>query len=319
MKATSQLQRFVGLSALFSVLCLGGVPLGAQSTKTKKRAPTGPVPKVDVTASEGSTATAIRGRPATSNAGRVVNDALRAAFTKSPVRAAVRGELLRQLRVSRPIALVNGHWVSAIKLASAYQAPSVRPELLAALGPNGAQLIDAAGASADGIIVAFTPAQLGRLLMGDLQRDLLGSFSAAAMRTMMTDITADNVLFVVTYGLGGLATGSLVDFARYLMNENSGPGASSSNADLDGDGIPDSTDPDDDGDLVDDDKDNYPRDSSRQICDCGRPAVFFGTSAGSDLLSGLLSALANARARVSQAVSLGAVTPGQNGSLAVVF
>jgi hypothetical protein len=320
MMATSPLHRVFRLFVLFGAFYVAGEPAQAQASKPKKKSTTVQVPKVDVTASEGSTAGAIRGRPSPPAGGRAVNDALKTALAKPNVRAALRAEVLRQLRVNRPIALVDGHWVSAIKLVTAYRAPSVRPELIALLGPNGAQLIDAAGASTDGIIVAFTPAQLGRLLMGDIPKDLLGTFAPAAVRTMMTDITADNVLFVVTYGLGGLATGSLVDFARYLMNENSGAGAPSGNTgDLDGDGVPDSADQDDGGDGFDDDKDHYQRDSSKHICDCGRPAVFFGTSAGSDLLPGLLSTLGTARARIPQAVLLGAVAPGQGGSLALFF
>jgi hypothetical protein len=136
----------------------------------------------------------------------------------------------------------------------------------------------------------------------------------------MTDLTADNVLFVVTYGLGGLGTGSLVDLARHIMNEGSGAGATSNNnGDLDGDGIPDSTDADDDGDGYNDDSDHYPRDSSRHICDCGRPAVFFGTAGGADILPGLVSVLSAARSQLPQALSLGSVTAGQNGSLVLVF
>ena len=98
----------------------------------KKQTTTVQVPKVDVTASEGSTATAIRGRPATPAAGRAVNDAFRRALAKSAVRRASETAMHAQLRTTSPIALVNGYWVIPIDLGRIYNDSTVR----AALSPD---------------------------------------------------------------------------------------------------------------------------------------------------------------------------------------
>lgn len=193
--------------------------------------------------------------------------------------------------------------------------------MLAGLGADGAQLIGVAGEGPEGVIVAFTPAALGRFIMADLTRDLSTSLARDLLDAATSGgITADNVIFSVSYGLGGLGTGMLVDLARHWMSQDAGAGAATSpGADLDGDGIPDVQDDDDDGDGRKDQDDAYPRDSSRQICDCGRPAVLFGTTANTQLLPTLLSGLSAARAQLSSSVSLGPAVAGQGGSLAVVF
>ena len=98
----------------------------------KKQTTTVQVPKVDVTASEGSTAVAIRGRPATPAAGRAVNDAFRRALAKSAVRRASETAMHAQLRTTSPIALVNGYWVIPIDLGRIYNDSTVR----AALSPD---------------------------------------------------------------------------------------------------------------------------------------------------------------------------------------
>jgi hypothetical protein len=320
MDATARLHRTAGLLVLFGTLTFNAPELAAQATKAPpKKTPTPVVvPKVNVTASEGTTATAIRGRPANPGAVRTVNAALKTSLTRPAVRAAVLAEIRRQLRTSRPIALVDRHWVSVIDIATVYHLSAVRPELMSAIGPNAAQLIAAAGGAREGLLISFTPAQLGPIVVGDIAKEVSG-FAAAALKNAMTGITADNVLFVVTYGLGGLGTGSIVDLVRHIMNEGSGSAPSGNNGDLDGDGIPDSTDADDDGDGYNDDQDHYPRDSSKHICDCGRPAVLFTASAGTELLPGLVSVLGAARAQVSQAVSLGPAAAGQATGVALLI
>ena len=314
--------RVAGLIALVAANhLLNAGSLAAQVSKAapKKTSPSVQLPKVDVTASEGTTATAIRGRPANPAAVKSVNAAIKAVAVKPEVRAALLAEVRRQVRTGRPLALVDGYWVSAIAMAPVYQVPVIRTELVAALGPGAPQLIAAAAGAREGVAVTFTPAQLGASLMSDMLQGV-GGIAKTALKGRMTDVTADNVLFVVSYGLGGLGTGSLVDLVRHIMNEGSSAGTTSNNnGDLDGDGIPDSSDADDDGDGYNDDSDHYPRDSSRHICDCGLPAVFLGSSGGADLLPGLVAVLGAARAQATQPLSLGVVAPGQSGSLVLLF
>ncbi len=275
----------------------------------------------------------ITGRPKVSSSPMVsgaatssVAAAFKTALAKPAVRSAVRAELIRQLHARQPFALVNGYWASAIDIGQIYVAPAVRPELLAALGANGPQLIGAATAGTERITILFTPGRLGPTVIGTGVRNLMDSFAAGALKNTMTELDfgrqsdrVENILFVTTYGLGGIGTGTLVDLIRTVMTSDGNANASAKNTDLDGDGVPDDQDQDDDGDGWNDDSDHYPRDASKHICDCGRPAVSFTSGVRAELLPELLSTLNTAQARLATAVSLGPVASGQSTSIAATF
>lgn len=297
----------------------------AQKKSPPKKTTTTPPPVVNPTASEGTTAIAARGRPASTAAGRAVNGALRKALADANVRNAVRAEVLRQLRVRSPLAIVNGYWVSAIDLTPVYQAPGVRPALVSALGVNGPQLINDAGVSGDRLTLVFTPAGLGQIVIPEFMADITSTLGVNALKSQMTDFVVGPVLLIfVLAGTGFGLTAMIADtvlniwehavFAYNDYKQVWGP-----NADPDGDGIPNKDDPDDDGDGYNDDQDNYPHDASRHICDCGRPALSFASSAAGEILPSLVAALNAAQAQSPRALSLGPLASGRPNTLAILF
>ena len=294
--------------------------LAAQAKKATTKKPTTQMPVVTPTASEGSTAIAARGRPVSTAAGRAVNGALQRSLANANVRNAVRAEVLRQLRVRRPFAVVNGYLVSAIDLAPVYQAAGVRPALLAALGANGPQLLNDAVVSADRLTISFVPAAFGQIVPPQFIGDMTKTLGVNAVKTHMTDV-APLVMIVVLAGSGFITTvslaNSLAGFLDWLFRPD--PDPTSPNRDYDGDGLTNAEDPDDDNDGVPDSDDNYPYDKDKSICDCGRPAISLVNTSFGDILPSLVTALNAAQAQQAKAVSLGALIQGQSPSLAFVF
>lgn len=315
------------IAALVSAVLLGstGQAVAGQSTKktpTKKPAP--PTTIVNPTASEGTTALAARGRPMSTAAGRAVNGALQKALADANVRNAVRAEVLRQLRVRRPFAVVNGYLASAIDLASVYRAPGVRSALLTALGVNGPQLINQAGVSADRLMIAFVPAAFGQIVIPQFTSDITRALGVDALRTRMTDI-GPLVMIVVLAGSGlGLTIAfaeSLAAFVDWLFTETPPENPKGETGDWDGDGLLNYEDPDDDNDGVDDGADNYPWDKDKSICDCGRPraAISLTSSSAGDFLPALVQLFNATQAQRARAISLGVLMQGQPNTLAVIF
>lgn len=287
--------------------------LGAQAKKTPPtKKPTTQTPVVVPTASEGSTAIAARGRPVSTAAGRAVNGALKTSLANGNVRNAVRAEVLRQLRVRRPLAVVNRYLVSAIDLAPVYQAAGVRPALLTALGANGPQLIDQARVSADRLMIVFTPAAFGQIVMPQFTADMTATLGVNALKNHMTDVGP--LVVAVVLGLAGTGilieiTESIAAFLDWLFRED--PPECSDNGptgDCDGDGVQNS-------------EDDYPFDKDKSICDCGRPraAISLTTSAAGDVLPSLVNLLNATQAQRAKAVSLGAIVLGQSAVLGLVF
>lgn len=286
-------------------------PGEAQRTKTATKKPAPQTPAVLPTASDASKATA---RRRTSNAAAVksVNAALRVALAQPAVRTAVLAEVRRQLRVNRPIALVSGYWVSVVNLAPVYQLPNVRTQLVAGLGSNGVQLVAAAAQAREGLILGFTPNQIAQLLMPDLVRDVTRSFAPDAVAGSMTGLTGVEVLFIMAMGYllfgnveywGGLLWDA---FWSWYESPDRSEGDKGKENDKDGDDVPD-------------DKDNYPDDPSRSICDCTRPAVYFGTAVPGDVLRYLDAALTAALKQKAGAISVGPIVTTPSGALALVF
>jgi hypothetical protein len=308
-----------------AVLLSSGERVAAQSTKktpTKKPAP--PTTIVNPTASEGTTAIAARGRPVSTAAGRAVNNALQKALANATVRNAVRAEVLRQLRVRRPFAIVNGYLASAIDLASVYQAPGVRSALLTALGVNGPQLINQAGVSADRLMIAFVPAAFGQVVVPQFTADITAAVGVNALKAHIPDIGPVVMIFILAGSGLGLTIAfaeSLAAFVDWLFTETPPENPKGTTGDWDGDNLLNYEDPDDDNDGVNDDVDNYPWDSSRSICDCGRPraAISLTPGAAGDFLPTLVRALTATQAQRARALSLGVLLQGQPNTLAAIF
>lgn len=281
---------------------------------------TAPTKKPAPSTTAASPATAARGRSVSTPAGRAVNGALKTALANANVRNAVRAEVMRQLRVRRPFAVVNGYLVSAIDLAPVYQTTGVRSTLLAALGVNGPQLIDQARVSADRMTLVFTPATFGRIVMPKFTSDITASVGVKALTNHMTDV-APVVMILVLGGSGTLLlieiAESFAAFLDWLFRED--PDPTSPDRDYDGDGLTNAEDPDDDNDGVADENDNYPYDKDKSICDCGRPALSLVKTSFGDFLPSLVTALNATQAQRATALSLGVIIQGQAPSLALVF
>lgn len=323
MIAKPQVMRWEMLAA---ALMLAAAPQAwAQVKKAPTKKTTTAPPVVQPTASEGSTAIAARGRPVSTAAGRAVNGALRKALADANVRNAVRSEVLRQLRVRSPLAIVNGYLVSGIDLKPVYQAPGVRPALLASLGVNGPQLINEAGVSGDRLTIVFTPAGLGQIVLPEFMADITSTLGVDALRTQMTDFVVGPVLLIFVlagtgFGLTAMIADTILNIWEHsVLAYNDYKQVWGPNADPDNDGLKNKDDPDDDGDGYNDDKDNYPHDASKHICDCGRPAASFSGSAAGDILPSLIAALNATQAQSARAFSLGALAPGRSNTLAVIF
>lgn len=273
-------------------------------------------------AQRGATATP-RSRPVSSAAGRAVNVALKTALANSGVRNAVRVEVARQLSARRPIALVNGYWVSVVDLAHAYEAAAVRPALQAALGTNAPQLIAQARVSADRLMLVFTPGTLAGIMIPGFSRDITATIGVDALKNHMTDVGPLVMIVVLgvsgTIGVISVANTIAVIWEWLSMQYNDYTQATGPNVDFDGDGIPNKDDKDDDNDNVPDEDDNYPHDPTRSICDCGRPALAFMSGTAGDILPTIVSTLTAAQAQRSRAVSLGTIGPGSGNPMAIVF
>jgi hypothetical protein len=250
-----------------------------------------------------------------------VRPAFRAALAQASVRTAATAEILRQLKLNRPLAFTAGMWVTPIDMGRVYGAAGVRPALVAALGPNGPALLDGAMVDPGRIAVSFTAAELGSLVMGSIVKDIGGSLARDALRNNMTGVVGvDDVMIVMLVTGGTFLAGAAI---RQWWDDSGGGGATDvpprfnpadydPNADPDGDGKPNYQDDDDDGDGVPDEEDAYPDDPSKSICDCsGRGGIFFTNTATDQVVSVLFGALDLAQAQARVATSLGAVAGSQ--------
>ncbi len=262
--------------------------------------------------------------PVNPAAAAAVAAAFREALGQPAGRAAVRAEVLRQLRRNHPAALVSGLWVTPADLGSILAAPAVRVVLTAKLGTAGLRTVDAMIADPSRRIgLILTPSWLGPLLMGDLARDILASMGVEAARNQRTDVAAvDDVLLVTMalFGAGliiGLWGGELI---HHWLDPapDPAPPPFNPNADLDGDGLPNYKDDDDDGDGYNDEDEHYPDDSTRHICDCGRPGAYFGSSLTPGAIRGINAAIDLAQSQLRSAIPVGPVAAGRAGTIRVI-
>jgi hypothetical protein len=242
---------------------------------------------------------------------------------------------LRQLRVNRPVALIEGSWVTLIDMGKVYGVPAVRTALVTNLPAGGGIQVDAAILDPGRLGISFTPGLVGSI-MGPMAKDVMASLGVDAMKNKMTE----GVLVLILAGLAGVGAGTalmlptLVDGSTWADwigygNDTDDPGPPpppyDPNADQNVNGVPNSQDDDDDGDGYDDwnpdtgEGDEYPEDPNRHICDCGRPGgVFFGARFPQGLAAALFSAYDQAKAAASAAISVGTVrAAGQVASIRV--
>jgi hypothetical protein len=278
------------------------------------------------------------GTTARTDAVQAVGTAFRNALAQPSVQSAVKAELVRQVGAHRPLAAVGGHWVTPVDLSLVYAVPAVRSAMVAQLGGSGPSLIAAATANPGARLgLAFTQAELGKLLMGEMAKDIAASFAEGALQAKMTGMAVP-VAIGIGIGLGlvvpaGLYIGGQTSVGDWLYDAFFGdsgwdddtgwdPNAYDPEADPDGDGKPNYLDDDDDGDGVNDEDDAYPDDPNKSICGhcTGGPGGIFFTSRFSDQITDLVLANTSAlAARRAATVSLGAVGSGSTAGVGVMF
>jgi len=246
-----------------------------------------------------------------------VAQAFRAALRNPAVQTAARGEILSQMRSKRPVAFVQGSWVTLIDMSRVYSNATVRAAMLPSLRSKvlAGQLGNLPASNAN-IRVAFAviPNQFGADILGNHLGKFRASLGSGSASELLALNATDNAI-LVAFGVGvvaSLAAAVIYDFATGPdgpVDGHTGLEIDDPNADPDGDGTPNRLDSDDDGDGVPDEEDNYPYDPNASICmDCGgmRIALFSTTSADVMTTSVLNAYQAVAQRQASQVVSLGA-------------
>jgi hypothetical protein len=269
---------------------------------------------------------ATRSSAASSAASAAVRAAFRAVLAQPSVRNAARVAILQQLPVNRPVALMNGMWVTPVDMGLVYGNPGVKPALVTQLGPNGVALVDGAMLDPGRLGLTFTPAQLGKLLMGDLAKDILGSFAPGALQSTVTDGSLIGELVVVMFAVS-VAIVSTALFMEYVHHGSSSspsppstPPPNTPYGDPDKDGIESYKDPDDDGDGYNDEDDYYPDDPNKHICDCGRPhsTYFFGRSITPQVVNAVQTAAATMTSQLRASVSLGTAASSTSAAVRII-
>lgn len=95
-----------------------------------------------------------------------VMSAYRAALSQPLVRGAVDAEIRRQLRTIRPIAFVNGYWITPIDISAVYAQAPVRASLVNTLRhiQGGLLTLDAVVTGRTDVALVFTPNQLADVI-----------------------------------------------------------------------------------------------------------------------------------------------------------
>jgi hypothetical protein len=92
--------------------------------------------------------------------------AYRAALSQPVVRNAVDAEIRRQLRTIRPIAFVNGYWITPVDISAVYSQVAVRTSLVNSLRSiaGGLHNLDTVVAGRTDVALVFTPNQVADVL-----------------------------------------------------------------------------------------------------------------------------------------------------------
>ena len=125
--------------------------------------------------------------PAPAPSGQVMS-AYRAALSQPLVRSAADAEIRRQLRTIRPIAFVNGYWITPVDISAVYSQVAVRTPLINSLRgiPGGLHNLDTVVAGRTAVALAFTPNQLADVLQVP-RLDVMGMVGPNAFRAKALD------------------------------------------------------------------------------------------------------------------------------------
>jgi hypothetical protein len=238
------------------------------------------------------------------------------ALAGAAVRDDARAEILRQLAQRRPIAFVNGYWVTPITLSRVLDSPGVA----GAFNANGGSAVQL-GRLRQGLGFVFTADQLATTVIGDMVRDLTASLGAAALAGARTDAGFVESFLV---GFDAAMWPNYRPVLEWIFGEpepdpDEGLSPDDPNADPDNDGNPNVHDDDDDGDGTPDDTDAAPYDDSESICGhCpGGRGISFAGSRSQALLGAVVSVFSATQSITNLSVPLGAVTSGS--SMRLVF
>jgi hypothetical protein len=250
---------------------------------------------------------------------------LRRALSDVAARDAARTEILAQLAQRRPIAFVNGYWVTPINISSIINNPTVAGTLNARGGSH--LQVDQLR---NGFGLVFTPDVIARSVMRDMARDLTSSLAADALRNSITDGAFHDAVWIAAFGggagriesgveawvenswaLGDAIVGGIGEVLGYgePVDPNTGLPIDDPGADPDGDGTPNRLDGNDDGDKKDDDKDDHPYDPNEDLCGyCpGGRGISFASRASATQLRAVLSVYTAAQPANNLNLSLGTV------------
>jgi len=218
-------------------------------------------------------------------------------------------------------------WAIPVDLGLVYALSPVRSALTSALGANGEITLNGAIVDPGRIAISFTSQQLGSLMLGEIVKDIAGSFAKGALQNKMTEVVGvDDVMIVCLVAGGAFLAGAAIrewwDGSNAGSNSGSNngwnPAAYDPNADPDGDGKPNGQDDDDDGDGVPDEEDYYPDDKNRSICDCsGRGGIFYG-GVGKEVVNTVFAAMGQAKIQLRNSIAVGAVQSAQAASIRLV-
>jgi hypothetical protein len=276
-----------------------------------------------VTTTKGVTQPAIQPPAAVLSTPEILSRAL----SDVAARDAARTEILAQLAQRRPIAFVNGYWVTPINVSSVINNPTVAGTLNAGGGSH--LQVDQLR---NGFGLVFTPDVIARSVMRDMARDITSSLAADALIQNTTDGffrgvaegawivyggplsdpvgTAENMANVVGGAWGAIneAIGDALGFGE-PDDPNTGLPIDDPGADPDGDGTPNRLDGDDDGDGTTDDEDDHPYDPGEDICGyCpGGSGISFAARASATQLRAVLNVYSAAQPARNLNLSLGTV------------
>ncbi len=256
---------------------------------------------------------------------RMVLKAYRTALNQPAVRSASQAETLRQLRTRRPIAFVNGYWVTPIDMSQIYGNSSIRGAMLAALGahPVGSRLGNVTREDLGARFgLAYSPNQFAHMMIGDLAKDFMSMPGVRAAYSHRTDFGWLVGLFLVACGFAfGVGLGIADQYFQIPTDPHTGLPISDPKADPDGDGKTNDVDDDDDGDGWSDDQDAAPLDPNEHICfscvGAGIPGIAFTNRLSEQTMGVVINGyrMAIQANRAGQTVALGSLPAG--GGLAV--
>lgn len=227
---------------------------------------------------------------------RTIDKAFQAALAQPKVRAATIAEVRRQLRTNKPVAFVDGAWVTPVRLREVYASSTARSVIAARTsGSISATRLNALlGQDLHlGLGFAFIPKDVANVMMDDMAADVAASLAGDALTTNATDMTFVEVVVVVIGIIDALIDyfSDDSDAAEGAEGVEDASAIDHPDADPDGDGVPNRLDADDDGDETNDDEDGHPYDPGATICMCfGLTAVTFVASGGPDMIKAVVDA-----------------------------